>query len=253
MPLSEFSPNKKLINKILLLFNDKDYDAVDFNERIKNSNKDTYKGIRESYRRIKQEFRKNENHIEALDFHHHEMTVFRKELEYKTVRSFEKPSNYDKYKNQIILFSNRISNDYNRSWVKDMIFTLCITSVFFFIISFILLYQGEISIKMSSEAFSESTNEFMRFINPIAWNHKLYNTDNPIAIIVTYIAKIFIGYGYYQTIQAFRKYGKTRRSPSFMRAGCLIPFSPNRSQCVPTKVGKYCKNKGLRTSWGLGV
>ena len=61
---------------------------------------------------------------------------------------------------------------------------------------------------MSSEAFSESTNEFMRFINPIAWNHKLYNTDNPIAIIVTYIAKIFIGYGYYQTIQAFRKYGK---------------------------------------------
>ncbi|WP_299671608.1 hypothetical protein [uncultured Polaribacter sp.] len=217
IPLNKFNPNNKLINKILLQFNDENHSKVDFNEKIKNSLKSTYKGIRESYRRIKQEFRKNENHIEALDFHHHEMSVFRKELEYKTVSSYEKFSVFGKFKNRIIiifnknkiiLFLNKISNDYNRSWVRGVIFTLSITFTFFFIVSLILLYNKDISIAMSTNAFKESTNEFIKFINPIAWNHKLYNSDNLFAIIITYVAKIFIGYGYYQTIQAFRKYGK---------------------------------------------
>ena len=134
------------------------------------------------------------------------MTVFSKELEFETGKNDKKLSKFDK--NKIILFFNKISNDFNRSWKIGAIFTFLTTLIFFFLINIFLLCIQEISITNSPQIFYNNINEFMTFMNPLAWNYRLYNTENSIAIIITFIGKIFIGYGYYQTIQAFRKYGK---------------------------------------------
>lgn len=169
-----------------------------------NLNKRTYEGLRETYRRIKQEFRKNENNIDALDFHHHEMTVFSKELEFKTGKNDKKLSKFDK--NKIILFFNKISNDFNRSWIRGVIFTLLIGGLFYSISSAFYLFKGQIVFDL--DCFVETMNDFISYINPLNLNHKPYNIENSSIIILLYFGKIMIGYGYYQTIQAFRKYGK---------------------------------------------
>ncbi len=150
--------------------------------------KNTFKGIRESYRRIKQEFRKNENHIESLDFHHHEMTAFKKELDFKL--------NIEKYKNKVIIYVNKYSNDYKRNWFRGVLFTMTTAFLFFNIIFFQ---------KLNSLSY---TYEFINFLNPLNLNSESYRNLSDIRIVLLYISKIFIGFGYYQTIQAFRKYGK---------------------------------------------
>jgi hypothetical protein len=150
--------------------------------------KNTYKGLRESYRRIKQEFRKNENHIESLDFHHHEMTAFKNELNFKSGKKT--------YKNKVIIYMNKYSNDYKRNWFMGVVFTMIFAFVFFNIIFFQ---------KLKGVSY---TYEFINFLNPLNLNSESYRGLTDIKIVLLYISKIFIGFGYYQTIQAFRKYGK---------------------------------------------
>ena len=46
--------------------------------------------------------------------------------------------------------------------------------------------------------FKESENSLVKLVN-----------NNDTNNIILFIGRIFIGYGYYQTIQAFRKFGKS--------------------------------------------
>ncbi|WP_139959580.1 hypothetical protein [Flavicella sediminum] len=167
--------------------------------------KSTFKGLRESYRRIKQEFRKNENHIEALDFHHHEMTLFRKELNYKKTDDFI--SRIDKRRNQFILFLNKHSNNYKRSWSIGVIFTLITASIFYYLPVVYCQFTGQTSILSDTECNLE-INGFLRFINPLEFKYIPFHIKESSFVLWFFIGKIMIGYGYYQTIQAFRKYGK---------------------------------------------
>lgn len=190
----------------LVFYQEKNIGNTMKDNKLLNLNIRTYKGLRESYRRIKQEFRKSENNIEALGFHYHEMTIYSKELQFKSDKNDKKLNRFDK--NKIILYFNRISNDYNLSWYKGLCFTFLTSLLFFLTINIILIFTKEISITYSLQYFYNNIDEFMNFINPLVWNYKLFDTKNPLAIIITFIGKIFISYGYYQTIQAFRKYGK---------------------------------------------
>jgi hypothetical protein len=58
---------------------------------------------------------------------------------------------------------------------------------------------------------SKRVNEYFCFLNPSSFDYhfdKLKKNETTIvASIVFVFAKIFIGYGIYQTIQAFRKFG----------------------------------------------
>ncbi|MBN8643125.1 MAG: hypothetical protein J0L86_15040 [Flavobacteriales bacterium] len=119
-------------------------------------------------------------------------------LEYKYLLK-EKKFGFDK----VLLFLNLISNKNGLSWFRGVLFTL-ITAYLF-----LLWYLKTLNINFT---FNDSLKDYIFFISsfpkleiekyskiPITWQSSL----------VVWISRIFISYGIYQTIAAFRKYGKS--------------------------------------------
>lgn len=158
------------------------------------------KRIRESYRRIKQEFRNDNNHIESLRFQEYEMITYKEELE--NVKSSSKG-----LEDRIILEFNQISNKFGTSWSRGVLFTTITTLIFYLL--FLLTIQSELHFVPTWDGIGNFIKHFLQFLNIAFWDFKPFGVDNYIwGYIILFIGRIFIGYGYYQTIQAFRKYGK---------------------------------------------
>ena len=166
----------------------------------KNTSKQTnvsLKRIRESYRRIKQEFRKSNNHIDSLKFQEYEINIYQKELK------LEKNNIEDR----IILWFNKNSNSFGRSWSKGLIFTLIVNTIFY--LTFLFIISNQLSFELTSTGIGNFIKYFLQFLNVTIWKYEPYGINNYTwAYIILFIGRIFIGYGYYQTIQAFRKFSK---------------------------------------------
>jgi len=145
---------------------------------------------RETYRIIKNEFIKQNNRIEALKYYHKEMRAYQTELtgDGGTLKRFDE---------KILLFLNMISNYYGQSWILGVVFTLLIGLALFLP----LWYSGTTSHDKLSFG-----GAFLQFIYPAhrfdflpmcGWGY-LYDI----------LGRIFVSFGIYQTIQAFRKYGR---------------------------------------------
>jgi len=53
---------------------------------------------------------------------------------------------------------------------------------------------------------------FLQILNITDWRLDLWEMNlhnSPLGYAIIYVGRIFIGYGYYQTIAAFRRYGKS--------------------------------------------
>jgi hypothetical protein len=108
--------------------------------------------------------------------------------------------------NKIILCLNRVSNGFGLEWKTGVKFVFKSGLVFYIILHLLLL--GELQWDFSSQAISEFVTNFFKLLNPTDWNTEMYGMKKEHSYVVLFFAKILIGYGYYQTIQAFRKYGK---------------------------------------------
>ena len=122
-------------------------------------------------------------------------------------------------KDIILLLLNRISNKFGTDWIRGVSF-IVIMGV---ITSYILLkksYNFWSFEPYNLKAWEESVVFFLNVINivdmkPFDNGVKSANgliqlvQDNDLNNIILFIGRIFIGYGYYQTIQAFRKFGKS--------------------------------------------
>lgn len=108
-----------------------------------------------------------------------------------------KPLGFD----SLLLLLNFISNNNGRSWFQGVLFTLT-TGLLFFI-----LYLKTIGIHFR---FDECYQEYILFITSFP---KLeitsYHNETWLTQLVVWLSRIFISYGIYQTVAAFRKYGKT--------------------------------------------
>ena len=122
-------------------------------------------------------------------------------------------------KDIFLLLLNRISNKFGTDWIRGVSF-IVIMGV---ITSYILLkksYNFWSFEPYNLKAWEESVAFFLNVINivdmkPFDNGVKSANgliqlvQDNDFNNIILFIGRIFIGYGYYQTIQAFRKFGKS--------------------------------------------
>lgn len=119
-------------------------------------------------------------------------------------------------KDIILLLLNRISNYFGTDWVRGVVFTMTIGSI----VSYFLLRENynlwHIDI-YDINAWKQSIGFLIKIINVVDMKPfkesenslvKLVN-NNDTNNIILFIGRIFIGYGYYQTIQAFRKFGKS--------------------------------------------
>lgn len=112
-----------------------------------------------------------------------------------------------------MLMLNRISTNHGLNWGKGLLFTICIALVFYSLYIVILPSRpfklGWTSWNSFLIATDATFEYFLRFFNI---THELdfmsKYSPNSISYLIDFLGKIFIGYGIYQTIQAFRKYGK---------------------------------------------
>ena len=111
-----------------------------------------------------------------------------------------------------ILLLNSKSNDFGRNWFKGVKFTLQV-SIFFFLMmitvnSFVLSkYPLKFNLNNSFAGISTILSEYLKFTFSLGFGSEEFQSNGYLYLIFI-IAKTFIGYGIYQTITAFRKYGK---------------------------------------------
>lgn len=110
--------------------------------------------------------------------------------------------------NITLLGFNHISNKHNQSWSRGVAFTLGIGFVFYFLFLKSIGEPISPSLKFDIERFGELAKSFWIFMNPLH-SVDFLNTDSTSwSSFFDYVGRIFIGYGMYQTIQAFRKFGR---------------------------------------------
>lgn len=158
---------------------------------------------RETLRSVKHEFKKLDNQFEALVYQKREKEAYHAELK-------EKPW-YDE--NKAILFLNKISNQHGLSPLTGIIFTLSVVIIFYVPNLFLLkdsFWQfGWNGWQEFFEVFGISIKLLMKSLYA-AHSFDYLKEYNPKAITFVFdmVGRIFLTYGYYQTVSAFRKFSK---------------------------------------------
>ena len=111
-------------------------------------------------------------------------------------------------RDRIILWLNKNSNSFGTDWVVGINFTLLIALISSMII---LSMTPHIVFSFDTEGIENFIRTLVEILNITEWaDIKILNKEpNTRQYILMFFSRIFIGYGYYQTIQAFRKFGKS--------------------------------------------
>ena len=111
-------------------------------------------------------------------------------------------------KDRIVLWFNKNSNSFGTDWVAGVNFTLLIALISTMII---LSMTPHIVFSFDIEGIENFIRTLVEILNITEWaDIKILNKEpNRWQYILIFFSRIFIGYGYYQTIQAFRKFGKS--------------------------------------------
>lgn len=137
----------------------------------------------------------------------------------KSQECYEKTLSY-KNLDWWMLKANKLSNNYRRNWLQGVFFTIISALVFY--IPLVLCSDGNLNICVTpsqcntleslSYFFKTHFSNFFEFLNPA---HKVdflkievQDNFKPLSGFFDFFGRLFIGFGIYQTIQAFRKLGK---------------------------------------------
>lgn len=169
--------------------------AVSSNHQIPLENK------RETYRILKSQLESQKNFIDAVPYRVMENKTLLKESWKKLINghTFSRPIS-----NIIVLFLNGISNWFGQSYILGFIFTAIVGGLFF---TWMLSYIG--SFEYTTDVSQWQWQYYVQYLNPTHRADFMKAVDkNPSQgfYILDFIGRIFIGYGIYQIIQAFRKY-----------------------------------------------
>lgn len=155
--------------------------------------------LRESFRIVKSSFISSGNHIEARKFHRLELRAYQDEL--CLSRCFQRIDE------KLLLWLNKWSNDHGLSWSRGLLFTLLTTLLCFTI--YLSNFAKWLKWDFSNQAVWTTIKHYIELLNLTKWDYQPFGLDNePYGYTILFISRIFIGYGYYQLVQAFRKYGK---------------------------------------------
>ena len=157
---------------------------------------------------LKNNFAKQGNHIDEVLMSKEEKTSFS-----ELVQSRKEDQNWgdSTWGDRVILWLNRRSNNYKSDFRNGISFTL-ISSLLFLLLTFLSteVFWGRIcfSCEFDCSVIGYTVKQFIVFLNP---THKItyINELKPflgIPYIFDLLGRIAVGYGIYQTIQAFRKY-----------------------------------------------
>jgi hypothetical protein len=162
-----------------------DSNSTEYDDAISKDGKIPIQNKRETFRIIKHQLLQQNNVIEAEKYDKLEKQT----LLYETYKNFK----IKNISNLFLLLLNKYSNNYKTSWLYALIFTLSVA----------FISHSILSISESND-FCDGL-KFIKLLNPTDFS--FYSDAHSGKIYTVYfVAKIFIGFGIYQLIQAFRKY-----------------------------------------------
>lgn len=178
-------------------FKNLDIDKTVIEKRLFFLGSEIRKITRESARIIKNEFLNQNNRIEALKYHQREMRVYTIELWKNLVKKKNLKKKPRIISDLFILGLNAISNGFGLLWSVGIIFYLVSTFLVFHWLWSVIPYYSELNYWV----------EYVKFLSPV---HKMIEGESlPLsAYIIDALGRIVASFGIYQTVQAFRKYGK---------------------------------------------
>jgi hypothetical protein len=144
--------------------------------------------------------------VRALEYQSREL-----EAHYNTLEWLENRLPYIRF-DKINLWLNKWSNNFGRYWMRGVLFTF--SSGF---LLFLALMISTTEYKLGKASWNgQLLPAFLKFMNPIRFFDldKLFDNSGevisltPTSYILDFLARVLIAYGFYQTIQAFRRFGR---------------------------------------------
>jgi hypothetical protein len=186
-------------NKITEAF----FSETEFPKKVTVDGKANYGQAQLAFGQLATAFQKQGDSIRALEY-------ISRELEAHYYHSKWRTSFFTK----LNLFLNGISNSFGRNWIKGVGFSFGIGFLFF-----CLLLISTDKYHWGFPVFDfNMTPAYLRFMNPLRFfelQDLFKNTEkqdaiklNELSFIADFGGRIFVAYGYYQTIQAFRRFGR---------------------------------------------
>lgn len=110
---------------------------------------------------------------------------------------------------KIVLWFNKNSNEFDTNWVAGVNFSLLVGILSY--LAVLVAMNDDIELDTSTEGISNFITSLVDIFNLTKWvNLEIIDIRlEGFPYLLLFIGRIFIGYGYYQTIQAFRKFGKS--------------------------------------------
>lgn len=184
---------------------------ADFEHAVSLSGEIPIKNKRETFRILKQANIQQNNVIESLPY----QALEKKTLLTELLDSLQKPDTvkewWKSFWDLIVLGLNRISNNFGKAPMQGVVYTLTVGALFFYL-NIIQTEKYEMTLSLSWDVFVDEIPNYLKFLLPTHGLDYLgpefytkYEVSNWY-YLWDILGRIFVGFGIYQTIQAFRKF-----------------------------------------------
>lgn len=162
-----------------------------------------------AFGQISTAFNKQGDTVRALEYQAREI-----EAHYKQLKIYDKKSRKISF-TKISLWLNKWSNDFGRNWQRGVLFSILAGLLFFYLV---VISSNEYSFGFRVVYDPRVIPSYFRFMNPLRFfelesifkigQEKPFLTLCGWSYFFDLLGRVFVAYGFYQTIQAFRKYGR---------------------------------------------
>ncbi|GAB3217312.1 pentapeptide repeat-containing protein [Algoriphagus aestuariicola] len=184
---------------------------TEFESAVSESGDIPIKNKRETFRILKQANIQQNNVIESLPY----QALEKKTLLTELLDTLQKPDTFKEWWRSfwdlIVLGLNWISNYFGRAPMQGVIFTLTV-GVLFFYLNIIQTEKYEVALNLDWNIVRKEIPNYLNFILPThgldylgSEFYEKYSVSNWY-YVWDIVGRIFVGFGIYQTIQAFRKF-----------------------------------------------
>jgi len=173
------------------------------------NNNEYLKQRRLALSQIKKIYENRGDIVRATKYHAYEMETYRESLNKRIEHRFSSKWRNNKAE-RFNLWLNRFSNDYGNNWLSAVAVTLGVNFVLYTLYCFSLGFRFGNSYSIFGDLFSYSFD----FLNPIRKADFAMEVNNikvkatALSRFVDSVSRIILAYLVYQTIAAFRKFGK---------------------------------------------
>lgn len=151
---------------------------------------------RDTVVRIKNEFIKKSDTVSALAYKSLEYEKYRKKINWKS-------------QNKYLLLLNYLSNNHGQSWFRGVGFTMIVAMISYWLINYTGIDDKIFVLDWKFSNFGDVWKGYLKVLNLLNFDNEIDGVKlNAWGETWFFLSKIFISYGIYQTVSAFRKYGK---------------------------------------------